>query len=116
MKWCIERENPVLPKTENDKPVQFWQLRKNGAQVGNILPFAELLSNNFVRPTTTIVCYHLADHTRVLNVSLVATKTPQANAPELGRGALCADSMGLWVSVMRIFSNCLNLLFTEAKL
>ena len=26
---------------------------------------------------------------------LVATKTPQTDAPVLGRGALCADSMGL---------------------
>lgn len=32
---------------------------------------------------------------RVLIIPQVATKTPQANAPELGRGALCADSMGL---------------------
>ncbi|EDR08813.1 SNF2 superfamily protein, partial [Laccaria bicolor S238N-H82] len=31
LQWCIERENPVLPKKEGDKPVQFWQLRKNGS-------------------------------------------------------------------------------------
>jgi hypothetical protein len=34
---------------------------------------------------------------------LVATKTPTENAPVLGRGALCADSMGLvcyYISVL----------------
>ncbi|KAG7446219.1 uncharacterized protein BT62DRAFT_103756 [Guyanagaster necrorhizus] len=30
LQWCIEREYPVLPKKEIDKPVQFWQLRKDG--------------------------------------------------------------------------------------
>ncbi|KAF7967470.1 hypothetical protein HWV62_34115 [Athelia sp. TMB] len=54
LQWCIEREYPILPKKESDKPVQFWQK-----------------------------C-----HT-------VDKKTPQANPPALGRGALCADSMGL---------------------
>lgn len=29
LQWCIEREYPVLPKKETDKPVQFWQLRKD---------------------------------------------------------------------------------------
>ncbi|KIM40208.1 hypothetical protein M413DRAFT_28716 [Hebeloma cylindrosporum] len=32
LQWCIERENPVLPKAESDKPVQFWHLRKRGNQ------------------------------------------------------------------------------------
>ena len=27
LKWCIEHENPVLPKAEADGPVQFWQLK-----------------------------------------------------------------------------------------
>jgi SWI/SNF-related matrix-associated actin-dependent regulator of chromatin subfamily A3 len=27
LQWCIEREYPVLPKKESDKPVQFWQMR-----------------------------------------------------------------------------------------
>ncbi|KAI0035861.1 SNF2 family N-terminal domain-containing protein [Vararia minispora EC-137] len=54
LRWCINAESPVLPQTESDKPVQFWQVKK-----------------------------------------MVATKTPQANPPVLGRGALCADSMGL---------------------
>ncbi|GBE78013.1 hypothetical protein SCP_0108950 [Sparassis crispa] len=62
LQWCIEHEYPVLPKKETDKPVQFWQLRKNG-------------SKNYY--------YN------------IATKTPQEAAPFLGRGALCADSMGL---------------------
>ncbi|KDQ57760.1 hypothetical protein JAAARDRAFT_35442 [Jaapia argillacea MUCL 33604] len=33
LQWCIEREYPVLPKKESDKPVQFWQVRKVGSKV-----------------------------------------------------------------------------------
>jgi hypothetical protein len=33
LQWALERENPVLPKSENDKPVQFWQFKKNGSKV-----------------------------------------------------------------------------------
>ena len=33
LQWCIEREYPVLPKKETDKPVQFWQLRKDENKV-----------------------------------------------------------------------------------
>ncbi|KAI0074381.1 hypothetical protein K474DRAFT_1626028 [Panus rudis PR-1116 ss-1] len=62
LKWCIDHEYPELPKSVNDKPVQFWQLRSAGAK------------------------------TFYFNL---ATKTPQSEAPPLGRGALCADSMGL---------------------
>ncbi|KAF8210396.1 SNF2 family N-terminal domain-containing protein [Mycena galopus ATCC 62051] len=62
LQWALERENPVLPKTESDKPVQFWQFKKNGAKA-----------------------YYFN----------LATKTPQETPPVLGRGALCADSMGL---------------------
>ncbi|EMD30973.1 hypothetical protein CERSUDRAFT_120235 [Gelatoporia subvermispora B] len=62
LKWCIDHEYPQLPKTEADKPVQFWQLRKAGGK------------------------------TFYFNL---ATNTPQMTAPVLGRGALCADSMGL---------------------
>ncbi|KAK1224593.1 hypothetical protein PQX77_012488 [Marasmius sp. AFHP31] len=29
LQWCLERENPVLPSTVDDKPVQFWQLKEN---------------------------------------------------------------------------------------
>ncbi|KAG6819869.1 hypothetical protein H0H93_007803 [Arthromyces matolae] len=44
--WCIEREYPVLPKNETDKPVQFWQLKKNGNKTFyyNITPLS-VLSN-----------------------------------------------------------------------
>ncbi|KAJ6587041.1 SNF2 family N-terminal domain-containing protein [Mycena vulgaris] len=62
LQWAVERENPTLPKTESDKPVQFWQLRKNGTK------------------------------TYYFNL---ATKSPQETPPILGRGALCADAMGL---------------------
>ncbi|KAK7053402.1 hypothetical protein VNI00_004028 [Paramarasmius palmivorus] len=27
LQWCIEREYPVLPKQDTDKPVQFWQCK-----------------------------------------------------------------------------------------
>jgi SWI/SNF-related matrix-associated actin-dependent regulator of chromatin subfamily A3 len=33
LQWCIEHEYPELPKKETDRPVQFWQLRKNGNKV-----------------------------------------------------------------------------------
>lgn len=33
LQWCVEREYPVLPRKESDKPVQFWQMRKNGNKV-----------------------------------------------------------------------------------
>ncbi|KAI5123845.1 hypothetical protein M0805_005664 [Coniferiporia weirii] len=62
LQWCIDHEYPKLPTKETDKPVQFWQFKKNGNR-----PYY----------------YNLA------------TKTPQEVVPLLGRGALCADSMGL---------------------
>ncbi|KAF9565547.1 hypothetical protein CPC08DRAFT_815314 [Agrocybe pediades] len=62
LRWCVDRENPTLPKKESDKPVQFWQLRKQGNK-----PYYFNL----------------------------ATNTPQEAPPPLGRGALCADAMGL---------------------
>ncbi|OSX66693.1 hypothetical protein POSPLADRAFT_1131555, partial [Postia placenta MAD-698-R-SB12] len=62
LQWCIQHEYPALPKKEEDKPVQFWQLRSAGGK------------------------------TFYYNI---ATKTPQTQPPPLGRGALCADSMGL---------------------
>ncbi|KAJ7703076.1 SNF2 family N-terminal domain-containing protein [Mycena rosella] len=62
LQWAVERENPILPTKETDKPVQFWQLKKNGSK------------------------------TYYFNL---ATKSPQETPPTLGRGALCADSMGL---------------------
>ncbi|OJT07139.1 Helicase-like transcription factor [Trametes pubescens] len=63
LKWCIDHEYPELPKTEADRPVQFWQLRKG-----------------------------VSGKPYYFNI---ATKTPQEAPPALGRGALCADSMGL---------------------
>ncbi|KAK2463186.1 hypothetical protein APHAL10511_004841 [Amanita phalloides] len=33
LQWCIEREYPALPTSEEGKPVQFWQLRKHGSKV-----------------------------------------------------------------------------------
>ncbi|KAM6502461.1 SNF2 family N-terminal domain containing protein, partial [Amanita muscaria] len=62
LQWCIEREYPVLPQKESDKPVQFWQMRKMGGRA-----------------------YYFN----------LATKTPQQDPPLMGRGAICADAMGL---------------------
>ena len=31
--WCINRENPVLPQSETDHPVQFWQLKQDNGKV-----------------------------------------------------------------------------------
>ncbi|KAK0485859.1 SNF2 family N-terminal domain-containing protein [Armillaria novae-zelandiae] len=75
LQWCIEREYPVLPKKESDKPVQFWQLRKDGNKVSDALaniPFE------------------------------VATKTPQTSPPVLGRGALFADAMGKTLTMIAL--------------
>ncbi|CCM03320.1 uncharacterized protein FIBRA_05448 [Fibroporia radiculosa] len=72
LQWCIEHEYPVLPKKEDEKPVQFWQIRKAG---GKSFYFN------------------------------LATKTPQEVAPTLGRGALCADSMGLVIVPLSVLSN-----------
>ncbi|KAF8893981.1 SNF2 family N-terminal domain-containing protein [Infundibulicybe gibba] len=75
LQWCIEREYPVVPKNESDRPVQFWQLKKTGNK-----PY-----------------YYN-----------VATKTPQAAPPPLGRGALCADAMVHFLQVL-FYSILINL-------
>lgn len=33
LQWCIEREHPVLPVKESDKPVQFWQYKTVNGKV-----------------------------------------------------------------------------------
>ncbi|WWD17137.1 hypothetical protein CI109_101574 [Kwoniella shandongensis] len=60
--WMIDRENPTLPQTPSDPPVQFWIKQKGSS----------------------------GEH--YLNV---ATRTPQAEPPTLGRGGIIADGMGL---------------------
>ncbi|KZV95946.1 hypothetical protein EXIGLDRAFT_747903 [Exidia glandulosa HHB12029] len=30
LRWCLEKENPVLPTKESDRAVQFWQFKKEG--------------------------------------------------------------------------------------
>ncbi|TFK26482.1 hypothetical protein FA15DRAFT_667364 [Coprinopsis marcescibilis] len=64
LQWCIDRENPRLPKEVDDPPVQFWKLEKSKNSNKN---------------------YYFN----------IATKTPQEEVPQLGKGALCADAMGL---------------------
>ncbi|KAJ7901958.1 SNF2 family N-terminal domain-containing protein [Mycena olivaceomarginata] len=58
----LDTQSDCYRKARNDKPVQFWQFKKNGSKA-----------------------YYFN----------LATKTPQETPPVLGRGALCADSMGL---------------------
>ena len=52
LQWCIEREYPVLPKKESDKPVQFWQMRlKPNKQVS-------ILADFFFAPSLTMTSSH----------------------------------------------------------
>jgi SWI/SNF-related matrix-associated actin-dependent regulator of chromatin subfamily A3 len=61
----ISQEHPTLPKTTSDPPVQFW-LKQKSEKAGQ------------------------ADYW--LNV---ATRMPQSETPQLGRGGIIADGMGL---------------------
>lgn len=61
-----EKENPVLPASTSDPAVQFWVRQKGDAKVGG----GEYWLN-------------------------VATRSPQKDAPNLGRGGILADGMGL---------------------
>lgn len=60
----LKHEKPVLPKTPEDPPVQFWTLKKG------------------------------ADRQKDYWLN-IATNTPQAYPPVLGRGGIIADGMGL---------------------
>ena len=98
--WCIERENPVPPTSEADHPVQFWQLKKADGKVSDMLFFFSLASvhtlfTDILLQSCVITFFSFP---QLLTLFLVATKTPQETPPKLGRGALCADSMGLYVS------------------
>ena len=97
--WCIDRENPVLPQSETDHPVQFWQLRKANGKVSGVLFSTSTSVHTFhFRHFTLIVCHNPSSRFPTpLTFLKVATKTPQEMPPILGRGALCADSMGLYV-------------------
>lgn len=97
--WCIDRENPAPPKSETDHPVQFWQLKQNNGKVNAFFFVSRfVLTDAFpFRGFTSIVrLTPLAIHPPLMFLE-VATKTPQETPPQLGRGALCADSMGLCV-------------------
>jgi hypothetical protein len=50
LQWCVQREYPVLPTKETDKPVQFWQLRSVGGKVGLLLLYVSIgiASDNFL--------------------------------------------------------------------
>jgi SWI/SNF-related matrix-associated actin-dependent regulator of chromatin subfamily A3 len=64
--WMISCENPKLPATAKDPAVQFWTRQGGDAKSG------------------------ATDYW--LNV---ATRTPQKEAPVLGKGGIMADGMGL---------------------
>ena len=58
--WCIERENPILPKSETDHPVQFWQLKKANGKVSDVPLFQFCVcSVNFYRRSTLTVRHDL---------------------------------------------------------
>jgi SWI/SNF-related matrix-associated actin-dependent regulator of chromatin subfamily A3 len=89
----MAKEYPKLPTSEKDKPVQFWQYQKNGAQARFISLHMNEQLTTICRRITTTVSEHPSWELRLMSF-IVATKTPHAN-PVLNRGALCADSMGL---------------------
>ena len=45
--WCIDRENPVPPKSETDQPVQFWQLKKADGKVSDAPLFSPAFFHQF---------------------------------------------------------------------
>ena len=45
LQWCVQREYPVLPKKETDKPVQFWQVKKLNGKVCVLLHLRSSWSN-----------------------------------------------------------------------
>jgi SWI/SNF-related matrix-associated actin-dependent regulator of chromatin subfamily A3 len=97
LQWCLSKEYPVLPKKEADKPVQFWQYKVSGSKVRATCIFKGLLTRAMqYSHSITIVSYlFLATFDRISILGTVATRTPQAEAPRLGRGGLNADAMGL---------------------
>lgn len=59
LQWCIEREYPTLPKSEADKPVQFWQFKKSGAQVfpssSKLHPYSEIHPDRRIITTVSTI-------------------------------------------------------------
>jgi len=86
--WCIEAENPVLPTTVDDKPVQFWKLEKAGNKVCSnerrVISPLILICRTITITVSLKFC--------LMGISLiavtVATKTPQERKPVLGRGGI----------------------------
>ena len=58
------------------------------------LAFVHTLFTDVLLQSCVITC---SQFLQLLTLFSVATKTPQETPPNLGRGALCADSMGLYV-------------------
>lgn len=108
LKWCIDHEYPELPKAETDKPVQFWQLRKgvSGKVRRHTHPYEPPLTTSSPSRIISTVSAGSFLFMVLLTRSAVATKTPQEAPPALGRGALCADSMGLVSAKCRYIYVC----------
>ena len=78
--------------------MQFWQLKKADGKVSSVLFFQPYTYPHTLRRLITlIVCRNSPHYPSFSPLLEVATKTPQQAPPRLGRGALCADSMGLYV-------------------
>jgi SWI/SNF-related matrix-associated actin-dependent regulator of chromatin subfamily A3 len=104
--WCINAENPRLPKAAADKPVQFWKVEKAGNKVSHRTLGAVLLLKQTARIITIIVALCRRSMVLSLTTVIVATKTPQEAKPVLGRGGI----LGVWCKLIcsRIYQQCLG--------
>jgi len=78
---AVERENPKLPTKESDKPVQFWQLKKNGSKVRTALHGINI---------------HLESHP--VDILLQSRdQKPSGNPPSLGQRSLVRRCDGIFL-------------------
>lgn len=97
LQWCIERETPVLPTNETDRPVQFWQFKKNpvsGKVRGCRASLRGRKSNLYFSPSILTVSRNpRSSFSHNSSNFKVATRSPQESAPVLGKGGLIGDAM-----------------------
>jgi hypothetical protein len=65
LQWCIEKETPVLPTNETERPVQFWQFKKNpvSGKVRGCRSWRRgRKSNPYFSPSTLTVSQTLVPH------------------------------------------------------
>jgi hypothetical protein len=72
--------------------------------VRNFMFLFPIILTTAIRRTIIIVSQVFLARLLHDDVHVVATKTPQETAPVLGRGALCADSMGLCVHLCFVYA------------